>query len=114
MGHSFGCIVVSAMLTSTAGQSPLVRPVNSMVLAEGALSLWSYTGSIPAFPNDPPSVGKPGFFNAIPAQSLVAGPIVTTRSKTDLAIRLWYPLATGALNTDPAFELIFGHNFFQT
>jgi hypothetical protein len=47
MGHSFGCVVVSSMLNDPQGKGTLVRPVHSLVLVQGALSLWSYrkTGS---------------------------------------------------------------------
>jgi hypothetical protein len=41
MGHSFGTIVISGMLGGPNGRGPLVRPVDSVVLAQGALSLWS-------------------------------------------------------------------------
>ncbi len=39
MGHSFGCIVVSATLAGLDGRGTLVRPVNSVALVQGALSL---------------------------------------------------------------------------
>jgi pimeloyl-ACP methyl ester carboxylesterase len=39
MGHSFGCIVVSAMLCGTPAHPSPVKPVASLVLVQGALSL---------------------------------------------------------------------------
>ena len=48
MGHSFGCIVVSAMIGGKDGAQTLPRPVDSVVLVQGALSLWSYCLKIPA------------------------------------------------------------------
>ncbi|MEH2003219.1 MAG: hypothetical protein V7L00_31610 [Nostoc sp.] len=36
MGHSFGCIVVSAMLAGPRGHNTLVRSVNSVALVQGA------------------------------------------------------------------------------
>ena len=47
MGHSFGCIVVSAMLAGPGGRGLLLRPVDSLSLVQGALSLWSYAPDIP-------------------------------------------------------------------
>jgi hypothetical protein len=86
MGHSFGCIVVSATLAGTAAGAPLTRPVDSLFLVQGALSLWSYC---PAIPHQP---GGPGYFHRIVDARLVKGPIVTTRSKFDSAVGKIYPL----------------------
>ena len=47
MGHSFGCIVVSATVAGPAGEPDLPRPVDSLFLVQGALSLWSYASDIP-------------------------------------------------------------------
>jgi hypothetical protein len=87
MGHSFGCIVVSAILRGKGGQLP--RPVESAVLVQGALSLWSYCKDIPK------AKGKPGFFHPIISGQAVRGPIVTTRSKFDTAVGKFYPIAAG-------------------
>jgi len=86
MGHSFGCIVVSAALAGPGGEGELVRPVNSLALVQGALSLWSYCEEIPLAP------GKAGYFRAV-MDGRVKGPIVTTRSPYDTAVGRWYPLA---------------------
>jgi len=40
MGHSFGCVVVSAIASGPAGSQPSVKP-RSMVLVQGALSIWA-------------------------------------------------------------------------
>ncbi|MCG2624336.1 hypothetical protein LVY72_20810 [Arthrobacter sp. I2-34] len=85
MGHSFGCIVVSAAVAGTA-RSRLLRPVDSLVLAQGALSLWAYSANVPD------SLGKPGYFHRIVDEGLVRGPIVTTRSLHDTAVGKYYPL----------------------
>lgn len=90
MGHSFGCIVMSATVAGADGDQPLPRPVDSMFLAQGALSCWSYTPEIPI------AAGKRGYFRAIPLQSRIAGPLVTTQSKHDRAVGTAYPLATSA------------------
>ena len=70
MGHSFGCIVVSAAIagpiTQGAITSRLPRPVNSLFLAQGALSLWSFAERLP-FPPNPPGYFRP--IDLAPAQS---------------------------------------------
>jgi hypothetical protein len=88
MGHSFGCIVVSAMLNGPGGGGA-ARPVDSLALVQGALSLWSYCDDIPV------ARGKPGYFRAVLASGRVRGPVVTTQSEFDTAVGRWYPLAAG-------------------
>jgi hypothetical protein len=88
MGHSFGCIVVSASLAGPDGAN-LVRPVHSLALVQGALSLWSYCSAIPAAPR------RKGYFRAV-TDGRVQGPVVTTRSSHDTAVGRWYPLAARA------------------
>ncbi|BCL39608.1 hypothetical protein [Nostoc sp. MS1] len=89
MGHSFGCIVVSAMLAGSKGHNTLVRPVNSVSLVQGALSLWSYCADITVLP------GRPGYFHSVVSENKVAGPIITTQTKLDAALGKMYPLAAG-------------------
>ena len=89
MGHSFGCIVVSAAVNGAGGDAPLPRPVHSLFLAQGALSLWSYCSDIPV------ARGKAGYFNPLIAKGKVAGPIVTTQSQHDTAVRVYYPMGAG-------------------
>ncbi|BAY45225.1 hypothetical protein SAMD00079811_28270 [Scytonema sp. HK-05] len=84
MGHSFGCIVVSAILAGD-GHSTLARPVNSVVLVQGALSFWSYCSDIPVAP------GRAGYFHSIVADRKVSGPLVTTQSELDTAVGKMYP-----------------------
>jgi hypothetical protein len=86
MGHSFGCIVVSATMAGAGGDAPLPKPVDSMYLVQGALSLWAYCNDIPA------DKGTPGYFKAIVGGGKVAGPIVTTQSEHDTAVGRLYPL----------------------
>jgi hypothetical protein len=85
MGHSFGCIVASATVAGAAAGTPLPRPVDSLFLVQGALSLWSFAQDIPY------AAGTPGYFNRIVRDGLVQGPIVTTRSKHDHAVGTFYP-----------------------
>ncbi len=90
MGHSFGCIVVSATLAGPGGTGQLVRPVHTLVLMQGALSLWSFCSDIPSKP------GLPGFFRSIIDSGKVSGPILTTISAKDSAVGRYYPIAAGA------------------
>lgn len=90
MGHSFGCIVISATLAGPGGRGQMVRPVHSVALVQGALSLWSYASDVPCAP------GQPGYFHRIIADRRVNGPIITTQSEYDTAVGRWYPLAAGA------------------
>jgi len=87
MGHSFGCIVVSAMIGGKDGKQSLPRPVDSVVLVQGALSLWSYCLKIPHLDS------TPGYFHRLIAEGKISGPVVTTRSKHDTAVGRFYPLA---------------------
>ena len=89
MGHSFGCIVMSAAIAGPPGGPGLPRPVQSLVLVQGALSLWSYCSDIPF------RRGQPGYFLPIVTSKRVAGPIVTTQSRFDTAVGRWYPLGAG-------------------
>ncbi len=89
MGHSFGCIVVSGILGGLDSTNFLPKPVNSAVLVQGALSLWSYSDTIP-------DSSKPGYFRRVLAR--VSGPIVTTQSVNDLAVGLAYPAAVGVVD----------------
>jgi pimeloyl-ACP methyl ester carboxylesterase len=88
MGHSFGTIVVSGMAGGPGAEGPLPRPVDSLVLVQGAVSLWSYGSQIP-FGN-----AGPGYFNRILKDRKILGPIVTTQSRYDDAVGVFYPLAS--------------------
>lgn len=87
MGHSFGCIVASATVAGAPGSEKLPRPVDSLFLVQGALSLWSYCPDIPL------AHGTAGYFNRTLKEGLVRGPIVTTRSRFDTAVGKLYPAA---------------------
>jgi hypothetical protein len=88
MGHSFGCIVMSSMLAGPDGRGEL-RPVDSLFLVQGALSLWSFCKSIPRVPN------RPGYFRSVIADRKVSGAIVVTMSEHDTAVHKYYPLGAG-------------------
>lgn len=86
MGHSFGCIVVSGAVAGPPGSVGPVRPVESLFLVQGALSVWS------ACPDVPYQPGTPGYFSRVVADRMVRGPIGTTRSTRDTAVGRLYPL----------------------
>ena len=69
---------------------PLSRPVDTLFLVQGALSIWAYTDNIPYVP------GTAGYFERIMTNRLVSGPIVTTRSRFDRAVGFFYPLGAGS------------------
>jgi hypothetical protein len=90
MGHSFGCIVVSSILGGPGGNTALPRQIDSVVLVQGALSLWGYADPVPSEYG-----GGLGYFSRTIARPAVRGPIVTTRSIHDTAVGTIYPLAVG-------------------
>lgn len=97
MGHSFGCVIVSSILGGRDGRTPLPRPVDSLALVQGALSLWAYADRI----KDP--IGGTGYFNAAFRHPAVAGPIVVTRSRNDAAVGKAYPFAVALVLSNPDF-----------
>ncbi|MEM6838641.1 MAG: hypothetical protein AAF609_17520 [Cyanobacteria bacterium P01_C01_bin.120] len=97
IGHSFGCIVMTATLAGPNRQGVLPRPVNSLCLIQGALSLWAYCQDIPV------KQGSAGYFYPVIAEQKVVGPIVTTQSEHDSAVGKLYPLASGIAMSNPDF-----------
>jgi hypothetical protein len=95
MGHSFGCIVMSAALAGPPGKAT-ADPVHSGFLAQGAVSFWSYCTDIPH------AKGNPGYFRSIIDARRVTGALVTTQSEHDTAVCKMYPLAVG-VHGDVAF-----------
>jgi hypothetical protein len=89
MGHSFGCIAVTAMLTGASEAAMAQGPAHSMLLAQGAVSLWAYCARIPQ------AQDKAGAFNRLIKNNRVKGAIVTTLSENDKAVGFFYPLAAG-------------------
>ena len=105
MGHSFGCIVVSAMVAGAGDGQADVRAVNSLVLVQGAMSIWSLASRIPAMPD------RAGAFHRIVRDRRVAGPILTTMSRFDNAVADAYSRASlagawvpGGLSDQVSFE----------
>jgi hypothetical protein len=97
MGHSFGCVVISSILGGPEAQGPLERPIDSVVLAQGALSLWSYATVIPF------AGAGAGYFHNVVVRGKVRGPLVTTQSRYDTAVGVQYPRAS-VLAKQIAFE----------
>jgi len=89
MGHSFGCIVMSAFLNGPDGKGQILAPVQSLTLVQGATSLWGYCNA------NPPQTTNPGYFHGLVEQKKVAGAILTTQSKRDTAVGRFYPIAAG-------------------
>lgn len=87
MGHSFGTIVVSGAIRG-ADATPPPRPVSSLLLVQGAVSLWAFAESVPG-----KFGGGRGYLADIVKPEFVSGPIVVTRSKWDYAVGRFYPLA---------------------
>jgi hypothetical protein len=105
MGHSFGCIVASAAIAGRPGSPGPRRKVDTLVLAQGAMSLWSFCKNIPAQP------GRDGYFHAMVRDNLVTGPTIVTTSVHDRAVRLFYPIGAGARGDvafDPGKQPVYG------
>lgn len=90
IGHSFGCIVVSGMVRGADGSAPLHRPLDTLLLVQGAMSLWSFSASIPV------AGERPGYYSPVIQAHSVSGPVLTTCSAYDTAVCRLYPLAAGA------------------
>jgi hypothetical protein len=89
VGHSFGCIVMAGTLAGPNGRGRVARPVESLALVQGALSIWSFCDDIPTVP------GQRGYFRQVVADGRVRGPILATQSVFDTATGKWYPLGAG-------------------
>jgi hypothetical protein len=90
MGHSFGCIVVSSAIAGPHigdhFDSPLPRPVDAVLLAQGAMSLWSYAEKVSFAAN------QPGYFRELVDSGRIGGPLLITKSEFDTAVGKFYPL----------------------
>lgn len=90
VGHSFGSIVVSAAIKGPKTNSLPLRPVNSLVLLQGALSHWSFCKDEEIFE------GGEGYFYCLNNEGYLSGPVLSTWSRCDRACGDWYPLAAFA------------------
>jgi hypothetical protein len=98
MGHSFGGVVVSSILNGPGGTGTFARPIDSVFLAQGAVSLWSYATSIPF------AGAGPGYFHKVLNPGIIRGPLVTTRSRFDTAVGVQYPRAC-MVSGEPSFDV---------
>lgn len=98
MGHSFGCVVVSSILGGPGGSGAFDRPIDSVYLVQGALSLWSYAAAIPF-----PPAGS-GYFHRVIREGRIRGPLVTTQSSFDTAVGVQYPRAS-CISGEPDFDV---------
>lgn len=98
IGHSFGCIVASSIAAGPGGITPLPRPVDTLTLLQGALSMWAYADVIQG-------VGGKGYYNRAIHRPAVRGPILTTRSSKDIAVNVWYPAAVALVVQNPSFGI---------
>jgi len=91
LGHSFGTIVMAGAVRGPGSSpEPPPRPVDSLFLVQGAVSLWAFSPEVP----DAVGGGR-GYLADVATPAFVAGPIVATRSKWDYAVGKLYPLAVG-------------------
>jgi pimeloyl-ACP methyl ester carboxylesterase len=96
MGHSLGAVVVSEMLLGPPGAGDQAEPVDSLLLVEAAIPLWSFCSRIPEprrpYKNMEHDSG-PGWYWHIVRDGLVKGPIVNVYSKHDSVLRKWFEFA---------------------
>lgn len=96
IGHSLGAKVVCDMLVGPIGEQTAVRPVDGLIIIQGAISLWSFCARIPDPEKEIPlqeDIG-PGRYWQIIRDGLVKGPIVVTYSASDSVLRSWFELGT--------------------
>ena len=73
--------MVSSAVGGPGAHAPLVRPIDSLALIQGAVSLWSYALSVP-------HIRQPGYFHRVITDGKVRGPLIITRSRHDLAVNM--------------------------
>lgn len=84
MGHSLGSIVVSSAVGGPNASGSLPRPIHSLALVQGAVSLWAYSPKIELANN------QPGYFSRLLRGQNIAGPVITTQSTEDTAVGRYY------------------------
>jgi len=90
VGHSFGAIVCAGAVQGDGSTPP--TPVHSLTLLQGALSLWAFAPRIP-------DTDRSGFLHPVLADGTVAGPVITTQSRHDRALK-WYFRMAATLGRD--------------
>jgi hypothetical protein len=99
IGHSFGCKVVLSAVRGSL-QAPLLRPVDTVVLIQGAISYQSFIETVPA-------TSQPGGYRMLLGGGYIRGPIVATFSSHDKALGEAYPLASSLRNQTGSQEAVF-------
>jgi pimeloyl-ACP methyl ester carboxylesterase len=97
MGHSFGCIVMSSLVGGPKASHALPRPVDSLALIQGAVSLWAFGETIQR-------TATPGYFNRWVKRQAVRGPIIVSQSIHDTAVGRLYPWASAVSFADGSFD----------
>jgi pimeloyl-ACP methyl ester carboxylesterase len=92
VGHSFGARLVSFSLAGLPDDRR--SPVHSLTLLEGAFSHFAFA---PALPQDP---ARSGALSGMMAR--VSGPLLACYSSHDMAVGLFYPVASMTANDDAA------------
>jgi hypothetical protein len=94
VGHSFGTIAMAGAVRGPGDQPvPPPRPVDSLLLVQGAVSLWAFAEQVPA----DVGVGR-GYFADVVTKPFVRGVVIATRTRWDFAVGKFYPLAVGLAN----------------
>src|SRR5262249_54193310 len=89
MGHSFGCIAVTAMTAGSSEATMAPKPRHSILLVQGAMSLWAFCAMISH------AQDKDGALHPVVKNKRVKGATATTLSEHDSAVGFFYPLAAG-------------------
>ncbi len=97
MGHSFGTIVVSGILGGPNASQPLPRPVDSVALIQGAVSLWAFGDRVQ-------NSSRKGYFNPMIHRAAVRGPVIVSMSVHDRAVGTLYPWASAVSFNDASFD----------
>ncbi|MCK5726280.1 MAG: hypothetical protein KAH22_05605 [Thiotrichaceae bacterium] len=90
MGHSLGAIVMSSCITGQGAKESPLRPVNTLFLVQGAVSIWAYCHDIPL------NAGTAGYYQSLSSSDHISGPIIATHTFNDTAITTVYTLAAKA------------------
>jgi len=104
MGHSLGALVVSEMLLNSRDGDGEVKPVDSLILIQGAVPLWAYCSRIPEPRRTYKNLEKdpgPGYYWPIVRDGMVQGPIVVVYSEHDKVLRSWFGLANNDRGQQP-------------
>jgi hypothetical protein len=77
------------MAAGSSEATMAANPIHSIMLVQGAMSLWAYCAKIPHVPD------RVGTFNRLVKHNRVKGATIATLSEHDSAVGFLYPLAAG-------------------